>query len=186
VQRKAQRLSFCGVEAHHQNGRAEKRIRDVQDEARTMLIHANRHWPEAIDARLWPYALRATNEAIINTPFPGYETTPIEMFMQTKVAPHLSDQHPFGCPAYVLDGRLQSGSKIDKWALRSRLAVYTGKSTQHSPLVGLVLSLTTGLVSPQFHVVYDNHFETVRNDKGQSKSLWQMLCGFEKSQERNQ
>jgi hypothetical protein len=53
---KGQRLTFCGVGAHHQNGRAEKRIRDAQDNARTSLIHANRRWPVAIDATLWPYA----------------------------------------------------------------------------------------------------------------------------------
>jgi hypothetical protein len=96
-----------------------------------------------------------------------------------SIAPRMLDQHPFGCPAYALDGRLQSGGKIGKWLTRSRLVVYLGKSTQHSQSVGLVLSLTTGLVSPQFHVIYDNHFETVRNDKAQVQSLWQTLCGFE-------
>jgi GAG-pre-integrase domain len=34
VLEKGQRLTFCGVSAHHQNGRAEKKIRDVQDLAR--------------------------------------------------------------------------------------------------------------------------------------------------------
>jgi hypothetical protein len=40
VVRCGQSILFCAVNAHHQNGRAEKRIRDLQDAARTMLIHA--------------------------------------------------------------------------------------------------------------------------------------------------
>jgi hypothetical protein len=42
VLQKGQRLTFSGVGAHHQNGRAEKRIRDLQDMARISIIHANR------------------------------------------------------------------------------------------------------------------------------------------------
>ena len=34
-----QTITFCGVGAHHQNGVAEKRIRDLTEHARTMLIH---------------------------------------------------------------------------------------------------------------------------------------------------
>ncbi len=49
---KGQRLTFSGVGAHHQNGRAEKRIRDLQDLARTSLLHANRRWPEAVNSHL--------------------------------------------------------------------------------------------------------------------------------------
>jgi GAG-pre-integrase domain len=186
IAKKSQQLSFCGVGAHHQNGRAEKRIRDLQNQAITSLIHANRRWHEAIDARLWPNALRAADEAIINTPFAGQDLIPLELFARTQVSPHLQDQHLFGCLVYVLDGRLQFGSKTNKWAMRSRLGIYVGKSTQHSQSVGLVLSMTTGLVSPQFHVVYDNHFETIHNDKNQNKSLWQSLCGFEKLIEKHQ
>jgi hypothetical protein len=40
-------------------------------------------------------------------------------------------------------------------------------------------------VSPQCHVVNDDHFETIRNDKVQTKSLWQELCGFEPIQKIN-
>jgi hypothetical protein len=41
-------LSFCGVNAHLQNGMAERRIRELQDHSRTMLIHASKRWPSVI------------------------------------------------------------------------------------------------------------------------------------------
>lgn len=173
-----QRLTFCGVAAHHQNGKAEKRIRDIQDMARTSLIHANRRWPDAIDARLWPYAIRAANDSINRTPFPDSTRTPLELFSGTEVMPNINDEHPFGCPAYALDGKLQTGIKINKWASRARLAIYLGHSAEHARTVGLLLSLQTGLVSAQFHVRYDDSFETIRDDQHQPKSKWQSLCGF--------
>ena len=40
IDEKRQQLTFCGVNAHFQNGIVEKRIRDLQDNARTMLLHA--------------------------------------------------------------------------------------------------------------------------------------------------
>ncbi|KAI2502104.1 hypothetical protein MHU86_12334 [Fragilaria crotonensis] len=64
----AQGLTFAGVNAHHQNGVAERRICELQDMARTMLIHANSRWPDAITANLWPYAVRAANDAINHSP----------------------------------------------------------------------------------------------------------------------
>ena len=57
VQQKGQTISFCGIVAHFQNGIAKKPIRDLQDSARTMLIHASHCWPSAITVNLWPYAL---------------------------------------------------------------------------------------------------------------------------------
>ena len=53
-----QTISFCGVNAHHQNGRAERRIRDVTEGARTALLHASHRWPKAIHPALWPCALK--------------------------------------------------------------------------------------------------------------------------------
>jgi hypothetical protein len=46
--------------------------------------------------------------------------------------------------------------------------------------VSLVLSLETGLVSPQFHVRYDDFFETVRRSSQNPTTLshWQKLAGF--------
>ena len=65
---KQQSLTYSGVNAHHQNGIAERRIRELQDLTRTMLIHANRRWPKSIETNLWPYALRMANDAINATP----------------------------------------------------------------------------------------------------------------------
>ena len=63
-----QTLTFVGVNAHHQNGIAEHRIRELQNQTRSQLIHTNRRWPKAITTNLWPYALRMTNDSINNVP----------------------------------------------------------------------------------------------------------------------
>jgi hypothetical protein len=55
---KQQRITFTGIHAHHTNGMAEKRIRDLQDLARAMLLHASTKWNSQITANLWPYAWR--------------------------------------------------------------------------------------------------------------------------------
>ena len=54
----SQTISFCGVNAHHQNRKAENRIKDVTTNAHTSLIHAAHIWPAVIDTSLWPAALK--------------------------------------------------------------------------------------------------------------------------------
>ena len=49
LEQQHQTISFCGVNAHWQNGIAERRIRDLQEAATTMLLYAQRRWPDAID-----------------------------------------------------------------------------------------------------------------------------------------
>lgn len=58
IQNSNQTISFCGVNAHHQNGKAESAIKDVTQGARVALLHAAHHWPKATDAALWPSALK--------------------------------------------------------------------------------------------------------------------------------
>ena len=57
-------------------------------------------------------------------------------------------------------------------------------STQHARTVALVLNLTTGHVSPQFHVKFDTKFESVRESLGNltPESKWQEECGFKEPQ----
>ena len=52
---------------------------------------------------------------------------------------------------------------VPKWEPRSRLGIYVGHSPAHAGSVALVLNPKTGLVSPQYHVVYDDQFSTVHH-----------------------
>ncbi|KAL7556286.1 hypothetical protein ACA910_016078 [Epithemia clementina (nom. ined.)] len=49
-----QQITYCGVNAHFQNGIAEKTIRDHQEQARTMLLYALEKWPWMLLINLWP------------------------------------------------------------------------------------------------------------------------------------
>jgi hypothetical protein len=175
---KGQGLTFAGVNAHHQNGVAERRIRELQDMARTMLIHANSRWPESVTTNLWPYAIRMANEAINNTPNFKDEArkAPVEIFANSNVTANPKHWKPFGCPVFVLDNQLQSGKPFHKWQKRSKIGIYLGKSPQHGRSVALILSRETGLVSPQFHVAFDPTFHTVKDIV--TTSQWQVKAGF--------
>jgi hypothetical protein len=95
-----------------------------------------------------------------NTPGPS-GLTPTKIFTGIKSHTNrLLDFHPFGCPIFVLDPTLQQGHKLPRWKPRSCVGMYLGHSPLHASSIPLVLSTTTGLVSPQFHVVYDDHFTT--------------------------
>jgi hypothetical protein len=122
-----QTLSFCGVNAHFQNGLAERRIRELQGSARTMLIHANRRWSSAIDAHLWPYAIRYASDMFNHSPMKKFNgQSPMERLSGSKVLFNIRHAHTFGCPTYVLDNRLQQEKSISKWMERSRVGIFLG------------------------------------------------------------
>ncbi len=74
----------------------------------------------------------------------------------------LSIYHTFGLPCFVLDSCLQSGvGGAPKWKPQSCLGIHVGHSPSHAGLVARILNPWTGHVSPQFHVVFDDHFTTV-------------------------
>ena len=175
-----QTISFCGVNAHFQNGIAERKIRELQDHSRTMLIHATKRWSSAITANLWPYALRVANLILNETPNLITGKIPYNDFTKSPIHNNMKHWHTFGCPVYILDNDLQSGKKIDKWSDRSKMGINLGKSPHHAKSVYLVLSLTTGLVSPQYHIKMDDKFETLRSVYGGNPpiSQWQEKCHF--------
>lgn len=187
VQRSQQTLSFCGVNAHHQNGKAESRIKDITTHARTSLLHAAHRWPKAINAALWPAALKhyTNTRNVLPTEFiPGekhgrrrdpdrYEKSPLSRFSGTEIEPNLDHFHPFGSPVYVLENSLQAQQSHNKWSDRSRVGIFLCHSPSHATSVPLVLNTQTGLVSPQFHCIFDNEFDTCKRD-AKFISLWQL------------
>ena len=177
--RMGQGLTFAGVNAHHSNGHAERRIRSLQDLTRAMLIHHNRRWKMGGTIHLWPYAMRMANDAINEAPNLKDKEgrSPLQIFSNTSV--QLNEKHwvPFGCPVYVLNRALQTGKGIqNKWEYRSKVGIYLGRSPNHGRNVALVLDRTTGLCSPQFHVTFDRKFQTVKLDK--FDTLWQKKAGL--------
>ena len=156
-----QTIQFCGVGAHHHNGMAERGIRTISTAARAMLIHAMIHWPDNISLDLWPFAIKYAVYIWNRIPNDS-ELSPLELFYNTK-SDHqqLRASKFWGCPAYVLDPRIQDGKKIPRWNPRSKLGQFLGRSDEHASSVGLIRNLKTNAVSAQFHVVYDNHFSTM-------------------------
>ena len=157
-----QELDFSGTGAHFQNGVAERAIQTVTTWARAMMMHQLNNWPDAFDESLWPFAMDQAIHIWNNLPRHRSGLTPFELFTGTK-QPHygaIQQARVWGCPAYVLDPTLQDGKKLPKWQKRARCGMYLGASPNHADSVGRILSLTTGHVSPQYHVVYDELFHT--------------------------
>ena len=176
-----QDLTFAGVNAHHQNGIAERRILELQETTRAMLIHATKRWPGIVTIHLWPYALRMANQAYNATPLNAHtdKQSPNKIFDNSAVDINPKHWKPFGCPTYVLKSELQGTTGIHpKWDARSRAGIYLGQLPIHNRNVALVLNIHTGYVSPQFHVKFDESFRTVLQDKWDA--TWLSSTGFTK------
>jgi hypothetical protein len=105
--------------------------------------------------------------------------SPISIFSSTSIEPNLKNFHPFGCPVYVLNEPLQTAGAIyPRWDDRSRVGIHLCHSPNHASNVSLVLNTQTGHVSPQFHCVFDDNFDTVTRDK-KFQSLWQQKANLQ-------
>ena len=159
-----QDISFCAVGAHNQNGIVEANTKTFTLGARTSLLHAKRLRPEAITTMLWPFALQYFVNCYNTFHLDDEGKSPLMKFSGVNEHPSIDHFHPFGCPVFVLESKLQTSSKgIPKWDPRSRLGIYLGHSPLHAGSVALVLIPITGHVSPQYHVVFDDTFSTVSN-----------------------
>ena len=157
-----QRMTFCGVGAHHQNGVVERKNRELTEAARTVLLHAQRKWHKVIKPILWPYALLSAIERHNHLSLDKNGRSPMEKFSSTHGEIDITDFHTWGCPVFVLDAENQSGKLgTPKWDPKSHAGIYLGHSPCHARSVSLILNLATGLISPQYHVIYDEEFTTV-------------------------
>ena len=86
----------------------------------------------------------------------------MENFSGTKTDITLKNCHTQGYKVYVLYARLQGNiDGFNKWEPHSRAGIYLGHSKIHAGSVAMVRNPTTGHVSPQFNVVFDDDFSTV-------------------------
>ena len=98
-----QGLTYCGVNAHFQNGIAEKKICDLQEQIRTMMLHGLCKWSSMLSVHLWPYGLQMAYNICNSTPCKGSDISHIELFSGVTICPKLKHYHSFGCPTYMLD-----------------------------------------------------------------------------------
>jgi hypothetical protein len=175
-----QQLTFCGVNAHFQNGIAERAIRDLSESAQNELLHARQRWPAAVHTALWPYALR--NAALMHNALPTLEdgSSRLELFGSIRVGSKMAHNNTFACPVVALQNELAAGNLIPKWLPRARLGLNLGPSPMHARPVYLMLNLSTGLVSPQYHCRFDDFFETTKygGPDVAISSTWQQLAGL--------
>ncbi len=130
-----------------------------------LLIHAKYHSPDYVTMVFWPFALKEAayqlNWLSLWSEGHSCEAT---YFDVDKYFINPSIFHTFGSPCFVLNFCLQSGVEgTPKWEPQSCLGIYVGHSPSHAELAALVLNPWTGRVSPQFHVVFNDHFTTVHS-----------------------
>jgi hypothetical protein len=161
---KGQSQSFSGVGAQHQNARAKHAIQTIMFMACSFMVHASLHWTDQglDDISLWPFAVKHAVWIYNRVPNCQSGLTPLDLLMKSK-ADHrnILSAHVWGCLAIVLEPQLQKDKKLPKWNRHARVGQFLGYSDEHSSLVANVHHLSTGYVSPQFHVVFDDLFETV-------------------------
>ncbi len=180
-----QQLTFCGVNAHFQNGIAKRAIQDLSDCARKQLLHASARWPAAVHLALWPYALRSA--ALLFNTLPVLEggASRLELFSSIRVGANMKHLHTFGCPVFALSNALAAGNSIPKWSPRACIGLNLVPSPMHARNVYLVLNLHTGLVSLQYHCCFDDFFETTRHGSPEVSDnvTWQQLAKLERTYE---
>jgi len=173
IKQNQQSISYSCTGAHFQNGVAERGIRVVTEWARTSLLHAGLLW-DKVTPNLWPYAVLYCIDVWNNTPSRS-NPAPVEVFSDTTKADR-SHFHPFGCPVYILNRNLSEGTSIPRWNSRSSQGIYLGRSPNHATTVSLVLNLATGHISAKYHLLFDDKFETIRQqDSGKPKTTWNKL-----------
>jgi hypothetical protein len=175
-----QRLTFCGVNAHFQNGIAECAIWDISESAWKQLLHTRAHWTAAMHFALWPYAIQ--NAVLLHNSLPVLEdgTSRLKLFSSIRVGCNMKHVHTFACLVFALDNALVSGNSLPRWSPHARLGLNLGPSPTHARNVYLVLNLITGCVSPQYHCRFDDFFETTRHGRPDVSGTicWQQLAGL--------
>jgi hypothetical protein len=145
-----------------------------------MMLHMALRWPGYANQDLWPMAMCHAVHLWNHTPKMTTGLAPVEIFSGSKSdCTHLLNAHPWGCPVYILEPKLRDGHKIPKWEPRSRRGQFMGISANHASTVHLVRNLQTGLITPQYHLVFDDFFETVFSEGEQEPDVWPELVVFQ-------
>jgi len=154
--------TICSISAHWQNVTAKCYIGIITNHAHTMLLHAMNLWPEIITANFWTFEVK--HAIWLHNMWPNADCDnkcPYKLFTSEMPPHHLLDFCVFGCPVYILEKNLADNNGIPKWKACSYHGIYIGHSGHHASNVVLVWNPLKKLVSPQYHVIFNEEFTTV-------------------------
>jgi hypothetical protein len=138
---KGQTQSFSGVGAQHQNAWAECAIQTIMYMAYCFMVHPSLHWTDQglDDILLWPFSVKHAVWLYNRVPNRFSGLTLLELLTKSKVDhPYLLRSHAWGCPAIVLDPKLQNNQKLPKWKRGARVGQFLGYSDEHLSLMANV------------------------------------------------
>jgi len=150
------------------NGATEHIIESVVQSAKTMLLEAYLRWSEVMEKSLWPCALQYAVYLHNIKPTVEYGVSPLDVLPRTKRNLYdLLYTHGWGCPTSI----------VPNWESRSRRGQYVG---YHSPLLhasSVGVNLNTQNVPLQFHVMYNDFFESKTSNESNPPSvkIWERL-----------
>eukprot|EP00978_Attheya_sp_CCMP212_P025995 scaffold84697_cov32-Attheya_sp.AAC.2 len=132
-----QQVTYCDVVVHHQNGLAKNTVKQFTLKGHTLLLHAKRHWPEAITTILWPFALKEQELKLITilnlimTARPQYKSFRLATLVVTSSMP-LFEIDILGDVRflYCMQGNLvwlvhPSGNRVHVWAFTLVIHLFT-------------------------------------------------------------
>lgn len=92
---------------------------------------------------------------------------------RTNDVPKNLHLHTFGCTSEWALSR-EENRPMETKVLSG---IYLGPSLSHESSVHLIMSPVTGHVSPQFHVTFDDFFETIKQGGQHIQYLWHLEAG---------
>ena len=114
VELQDQEIKFSGVGNHHQNGVSEWATQTLTSWALCYMTHQLMHWPACFQADMWSFAFDHAVMIWNHLPQAWSGLCPLELFTRTKSSRHdtITNAHVWGCPAYVLNPKLQTARVI--------------------------------------------------------------------------
>lgn len=126
-----------------------------------MLIHAAVHWLEIAYPSLWHLATELWSMHIPSCTHCWAWHGTYWLFYNFFV-PHqqINDLHLWDCPNDVLKPTLQDRNKVPKWKWHSQQGVFLSLALWYASSIPLVLNPNNNHISLQFHVIFDDLFNT--------------------------
>ena len=109
INKKYQKINFCGVGAHDQNGIVENKNKITTTGARTLLLHGMIIYPQMIDTIFCLFAMKSIAEKLNSFQIDHKGITPESILYGVNVEDiPVKSFHKLFSPIYVLDARLQN------------------------------------------------------------------------------